>query len=515
MNDRWQNLLAAERLRPSVADANRHKTEDQRNPYESDFGRVIFSSACRRLHDKTQVFPLTSDDNIHSRLTHSLEVMNIGLSFAINLCGNSDFKSRTGLDNEMILRRISPVLKTSCLVHDIGNPPFGHFGEEAIQCYFKKLLADLGRLVKNQDVNEVRELSRFMYNGLKAQECNSDFQIKELESFLENDDFMYDYTQFDGNAQGFRVLSKLQYLGDLFGLNLTYATLASTLKYPNYHSADKKSPNIGTHKHGIFYTEQEYACRIMDKCGLFSDGKFKRHPLSFLMEAADSICYLIMDLEDAIKKQWLNLKELVNFIHGSDIAGNIKCTIDRTKGNNTNNQKDLVNFRTEVLSHLMQIATTNFVNNLDAIEAGTYNKELIRDNDNLAEVLQKIAMRKVYANREIISLEMTGDAVISGILDFYLKYLFHDNMAFRNRAKTLLSQSIMMAIIDEHKQQYGNTEYFKNKYGTYDNIEALYEKFDVADLTAEERFRLVRDFVACMTDKFALNHFRKLNGTRI
>lgn len=142
----WKELLNVNRIRKSQVDDKRKELSnntDNRNPFESDFGRVIFSSASRRLHDKTQVFPLTTNDNIHSRLTHSLEVMNIGLSFSIYLCDNEEFKQKTGLDEIQILREISPILKTACLVHDIGNPPFGHFGEEIIQDYFKNLIDEL------------------------------------------------------------------------------------------------------------------------------------------------------------------------------------------------------------------------------------------------------------------------------------------------------------------------------------------------------------------------------------
>ena len=163
----WNIFLNANRIRTSQVDDKRDDLSgntDNRNPFESDFGRVIFSSACRRLHDKTQVFPLTSDDNIHSRLTHSLEVMNIGLSFGIYLSGNEKFKKITKLTSEDILRRISPILKTACLVHDIGNPPFGHFGEEVIQEYFKTLLLYLEKELNNGTGNE---LSKYICKGIK------------------------------------------------------------------------------------------------------------------------------------------------------------------------------------------------------------------------------------------------------------------------------------------------------------------------------------------------------------
>ena len=252
--------------------------------------------------------------------------MNIGLSFAIYLCGNKEFKKKTNLDTEDILRKISPILKTSCLVHDIGNPPFGHFGEEVIQNYFEQLINDLKK--DSNKFQTANYLSQYIINNIKnidyidKKEKIDDEEISdirerrrtkiwdEFEAFLSSD-LVLDYTQFDGNAEGFRVLTKLQYLGDLYGLNLTYATLASTLKYPNYKSADKDSSQIGQHKHGVFITEKDVLSKIAKDSGLeYGEDIFKRHPLSFLMEAADSICYYVMDIEDANQKQWVSLEEL-------------------------------------------------------------------------------------------------------------------------------------------------------------------------------------------------------------
>lgn len=139
----WKKYLSTERMRKSSINIEQRKEHnDYRTDIESDFGRVIFSSACRRLHDKTQVFPLTTDDNIHSRLTHSMEVMNIGQSFVFTLSESEEFKRHTGLDEVAILRNLAAALKVACLVHDIGNPPFGHFGEDSLQSYFQELFKD-------------------------------------------------------------------------------------------------------------------------------------------------------------------------------------------------------------------------------------------------------------------------------------------------------------------------------------------------------------------------------------
>lgn len=273
----WKNdLLSTQRLRPSRVDNQRavlSENTDNRNPFESDFGRVIFSSASRRLHDKTQVFPLTSDDNIHSRLTHSMEVMNIGLSFAIYLSGNDEFKKKTQLTSEEILRKIDPILKTSCLVHDIGNPPFGHFGEQVIQNYFSELFKDIKCGIENENIGS--SLSKYVIKGVRytnyigkwEKDTGKDIntrrkQKKEygFKTFLNNKNLIQDYVEFDGNAEGFRILTKLQYLGDLFGLNLTCSTLASTLKYPNYGipiKTEDENDKISLHKHGVFFTERK------------------------------------------------------------------------------------------------------------------------------------------------------------------------------------------------------------------------------------------------------------------
>lgn len=509
----WEKLLQDKRRRKSKVDDNRFENSgkmDYRNPFESDFGRVIFSSSCRRLHDKTQVFPLTSDDNIHSRLTHSMEVMNIGLSFGIYLCGNQEFKSKTGLEESDILRKISPILKTSCLVHDIGNPPFGHFGEVVIQEYFRDLFDNLKYICDGKG-GESSELSRYIYKGLEG------FQKESLKEFLANESFKNDYTQFDGNAEGFRILTKLQYLGDLFGLNLTYATLAATLKYPNYESKDKKNA-IGKHKHGVFFSEKEVLDDVVKKCGLINpEGKYYRHPLAFLMEAADSICYYIMDIEDAIQKQWIKYEELVSKIQKLDIQDKL---IPKTEDGKYS-KKEWIDLRTNLLTYLMKIATKEFVDNLDDIIEGNYNEELIEANP-VTKLLKTESSENILSNRDIMSLEVTGEAVISGILNAYIKYFFHKEESFRKRGKTLISKSIFMTVLHEHVELYGQEPFFKDKYKKYESIdgkckqiEELYKEFDVKDFTVEERLRIIRDFIACMTDKFALNHLRKLNGQKI
>lgn len=503
----WKNFLNENRLRKSCADPNRKQMSgnlDARNPFESDFGRVVFSAASRRLHDKTQVFPLTSDDNIHSRLTHSMEVMNIGLSFSIYLAENEEFRKSTGLSEVDVLRKIKPILQTSCLVHDIGNPPFGHFGEQVYQDYFSQLFEEL-KIALNKEI-EAPCLARDILKDL------TDGQKKDLQEFLADDNWAADYVYFDGNAEGLRVLTRLQYIGDLYGLNLTFGSLGATLKYPN-----PALPNryvLSLHKHGVFHTEISDITRIADGCDMINaDGSFRRHPLSFLMEAADSICYLVMDVEDAGSKGWLKPTDVISKINeGGEIPQDIKDKILKNssinQGHQGSNMKNWVALRTTLLSHLMEVATKNFVTHLSDIEGGTYNKELIEDGDFVYKKLKRITNELVFPNRDVVSLEITGRAVITGLFNAYLSMLFHSNKKVRKRAKDLMSKSIFKAILHEHLKE-------DNPEITADKVTEEYNTFDVRDFSVEERFRLVRDYVACMTDKFALSQFQRISGQKI
>lgn len=504
----WDLLINGNRLRPSNADPNRKGMSanlDVRNAFESDFGRVVFSAASRRLHDKTQVFPLTTDDNIHSRLTHSMEVMNIGLSFAIYLSECEEFLKKTGMNAIRVMREINPILKTACLIHDIGNPPFGHFGEEVFQNYFTKLFCELTLVLDGKITSPC--LAFDLVQSLDEGQKNA------LSEFIKNENYKADYTCFDGNAEGLRVLLRLQYLGDLYGLNLTFGTLAASLKYPNVGLPVEEGP-IAKHKHGVLATEQEGVRNIAEACGLIvGENEFKRHPLAFLMEAADSICYYVMDIEDAISKGWLNSAIITNAISESrDIAEDVKEKIFKNKktngGNNAPTMKDWVMLRTTLLSHLMEVATKNFINHLPEIEAGSYNKELVEDGDGVYKVLKNISLTKILCRKEIISLEVTGKAVITGLFDNLLTMLFDKNKKVRKRAKVMISKSIYKTILHEHLISV-------NPDIEGDEISDAYESHDPAAFSAEERFRLVRDYVACMTDKYALSQFQKISGQNI
>lgn len=373
----WSKLINNGRERETTRDT------DTRNDFESDFGRVIFSPAVRRMHDKTQVFPLTDDDNIHSRLTHSFEVMSVGHGLAISLCERKEFLKKIDRGYEMAIREIPVIVKNACIVHDIGNPPFGHFGETAIQNFF----------------------SRYF---------ESSYGIKLTQQEQE------DFTFFDGNAQGFRVLTKLQKLDDAKGLNLTYGTLGAYLKYPNY--TDKNKAIISKKKRGVFQSEIDVLNKVADECGLHKDGSIIRHPLCYLMEAADSICYLVMDIEDGFNKQWYGYEFVKNKLQ--HISG-LKERMEKIEREVKNQDKlaassiettKMVKLRIALIHRLVSLAADNFEKNLDTIMRGEYNKELILDDSSgLAKELAEFCYTHVFPHRDITSLELTGNSVLTGI----------------------------------------------------------------------------------------------------
>jgi len=417
----WEKLISSRRIRKSNKNEN-----DIRNEFESDFGRIIFSPALRRMHDKTQVFPLTTDDNIHSRLTHSNEVMSIGYTFGLKLCASEIIQKKTGKSQDELYRILPIILKNVCLIHDIGNAPFGHFGETIISDYFKN----------------IRDNKYF--NNL-------------------NDHQKRDFYNYDGNAQGLRVLSKLQILNDIYGLNLTFATLGSYLKYPNYNEINKNRKEelanrsekvedqpIETSKDGVFYSEVEFFNQIIEECGLKLGDKILRHPLCYLMEAADSIAYLIMDMEDGFNKKLFDINYIKKKFSEKDDETSLYI-ISLCENEYYNDNTKIVNIRIALIDYLVNKAFNNFIKNIEAIEGGDYKSELIKDdNDYIYKILEDITINKVFTYREINFLETTGYSVFTGLLDYYIKFLFHAEKKFRSRAKSIISKSIIDCAIEEN-----------------------------------------------------------------
>lgn len=483
---KWEKLLSSERLRQSG------KASNDRNAFESDYGRVIFSPAIRRMHDKTQVFPLSDDDNIHTRLTHSQEVMSIGYTFGIKLV-NEIFNANNNLNIEDfkfinkdesllrsdLLRTIPVILQTVCLFHDIGNTPFGHFGEDSISNYFKDYFKDSTLIDKEKAI---------------------------------------DFTQYDGNAQGLRVLTKLQILDDIYGLNLTSAVLATYLKYPN-KSEKIKDKEITVKKHGVFFSEYEHFEKIMDNCGLKLDKSYVRHPLCFLMEAADTIAYRTMDVEDGFNKDLYGLDDI------------LKCYKERLS-KNTHTKDDLINdlddkiltiekllisenskmvrLRIALIDYLVSRAFSTFIENYALIMDGTYNKELLDDDVfEIEGILGDICKDKIFDYSEVNTLEVTGYSVIKGLLDFYINAIINKENGLEKKAYNLISKSTINTAILEYKiirKELKEEEKHDISKFNFSDFQALDDYY---------KLRVIIDFISGMTDKYALKHYQVISGHKL
>ena len=478
----WDKYLSSERFRYK-SEFKDHFTkasdEDRRNAFESDFGRVAFSSAIRRMHDKAQVMPLTTGDSVHTRLTHSIEVMSIAYSLGISLCRDKDFIEVYGKDKAMELERTIPmILKTAAFVHDIGNPPFGHFGETIIQNYFKEYL-------KKRIVTDKQAL---------------------------------DFTCFDGNAEGFRILTRLQYIGDLSGLNLTYATLAAYSKYPNDNTPDKSY--IGRKKHGVFTSESDIFYKMVEACHMRTeDNKIKRHPLSFLVEAADSISYSIMDIEDGLTMGWYSFDYIIESLdrylkketdnQDYSILKVIGLDFDK-KGIDKNDEKrKMCDFRVAITRYLVNLAISKFKTNLEKIDKGEYSKELIEDGDKVSKALQDFAAKNIFPRYEIEQIELTGNSVIKGLLNILLDCAFNQDKKFRNHLKSVISKTFLkVAKREENVNDLPPTEY---KFFSNEEIAS----FDIENLSPYSKLRTIIDLISGMTDRYAVSMYQKLSGQRL
>ena len=279
----WKQLLSIDTKRAR----SRIKASDIRSDFDKDYHRIISSPSFRRLQDKTQAFPLEENDFVRTRLTHSLEVSSFGKSLGQYL-GKKIIEDKIDKDfGYEELEAICTILASASLIHDIGNPPFGHFGEDTIRVWFKDNLSKL--IIK--DLNgEERKLSEIL-----------------------NEQMISDFTNFEGNAQAIRVVSKLHFIVDEYGMNLTYALLNTLIKYPvSSLNIDKNSGNIKDKKMGYFLAEEDIFWDIVKSTGTYDveTNKVFRHPLTFLLEAADDIAYATADIEDGLKKGFINYYNL-------------------------------------------------------------------------------------------------------------------------------------------------------------------------------------------------------------
>lgn len=437
----WQQLITNKRLGQEHRHIERH---DDRTEFKRDYDRLIFSAPFRRLQNKTQVFPLPGSIFVHNRLTHSLEVASVGMSL-----GSDVARALTKRHPELtdtLFQEIGQIVSTACLAHDMGNPPFGHSGEKAIQTFFTE--------------GPGRELQ------------------KEV-----SPDFWSDITHFEGNANAFRLLTH-QFKGRRpGGFVMTYSTLASIVKYPFSSTlAGKKG------KFGFFASESSLYRRIADEMGIIcrsSDDNglcYARHPLVYLVEAADDICYEIMDIEDSHKLKILSFEEtsqlLLSFFNEESQQAILKRIHDEQL---TDPNEKVVYMRACVIGKLENECAQAFVDHEQAILDGSFEGCLIDHiNDIQREAYRRCSetsYKKIYRSKPVLDVELAGYKIMD----------------------TLMTQMIEAV---RHPERYYSKQLICRVSSQYD--------IDASDL--ETRIMAVIDYISGMTDVYSLDIYQKING---
>ena len=470
----WKQLLCEKR---QSASKSVNKT-DLRNEFQKDYHRIICSASFRRLQDKTQVFPLDNSDFVRTRLTHSLEVA----SFAKSL-GQTAFQYLidNNRDEELtpeIKEKVCSILECAGLLHDIGNPPFGHFGEDSIRNWFRNNLSKI------------------------------EFKGTSVEDYL-NEQMKNDLYHFEGNAQALRLLTKLHYLVDKNGMHLTYALLNTLIKYPvSSCGINKHSGNIKDKKMGYYFAEQELFEDITESTGAVNC----RYPLTFLLEAADDIAYRTADIEDAVKKGFLNYSQLLEELR-SEVY--IKKCADEQEMQSYNNAVDMLemkyakakengipnpelnavqNWIIYVQGQLLYCASYGFTKNYQSIMNGSFSTEVINASRGkaLSDALGSIVCDYVFKSCEIYKTEIAAGNIINFLLDkFVPAAVIYDT----DNELSPMDKRIIHLISDNYRQIY--KIYSDGK----DENEKLYL-----------RLLLVTDYICGMTDSFAKRLYQELDG---
>lgn len=449
----WQKLFSNKRF----GSKNLRSSEESRGEYLRDYDRLIFSSQFRRLQNKTQVFPLPGAVFVHNRLTHSLEVASVGRSLG-RLVGEKladKYKAEFNDQSTNFYRfELSDVIQTACLAHDIGNPPFGHSGEDAIRTFFRELPEN---------------------------------QKKELESQLSENQFN-DLKNFEGNANAFRILSTLFKKS---GLKLTYTSLASIVKYPvdSTHGFNKKTRLISTKKSGYFDAELTVAHEMASELQLISLDEKKnllaRHPFVFLVEAADDICYRIIDLEDAFRLNILSFDEVKSLLLPFFEGGSNESYILRQMVEIQDEKQKLSLLRAMLINLLTNRCASVFMQNEEKLLKGELNESLIDliDEKSLALVkkIDEVSVKKIYNHKSVVEIEIAGFHVIGGLLKEFVGAVLDRNPAKSKKLLRLVPEQFDL----------------KEEHGLYRNLLS------------------VIDFISGMTDLYAIDLYRKITGIQI
>ena len=436
---KWQALISDKRF--GLEDYHDPKKNLTRTDFRRDYDRLVFSSPFRRLQNKTQVFPLPGSIFVHNRLTHSMEVACVGKSMADNIA--AALRQRYPADSE-VFDHLGDIVAAACLAHDLGNPPFGHSGEKAIGTFFSE---GAGQSLRERLT--------------PAQWC--------------------DLTRFEGNANAFRVLTH-QFNGRRKGgFAMTYSMLASIVKYPfeSILSTDKG-------KFGFFTTEKDDFVKVADELGMLrlsADGepvRYARHPLVYIVEAADDICYQVMDIEDAHKLRILPTAQVMEMLLGffdDDRRSHMQRIMDTVADPN----EKIAYLRSCVVGTLVERCARTFIDNEESILDGTFAGPLIRHISQLEREsycrCAGISAEKIYRSSEVVDIELAGNRIITFLLERLVQAVLQPDL---NYSKLLLAK--------------------------------FPEQYYVDAPTEFGRIQAVLDHVSAMTDVYALDLYRKLNG---
>lgn len=476
----WKVLLSTDKLIPEESEPEVFSRYPI-NEFEKDYNRIVSSAAFRRLQDKTQVFPLDKSDFVRTRLTHSIEVSTIARQLGIMISKNKTEYKPSDIDLDDA-EGIASVLLCAGLLHDLGNPPFGHFGETVIGDWFDE---NLGAIM---------------------------YKEKPLKDWL-TDQMASDLKNFEGNAQALRILLKAKHNSDI---NLSKAIISTLVKYPTDSlSFKKKDPDIKKHKLGFYVAEQVEFHNISASVGTVdNNGTICRHPLTYLLEAADDIAYATADLEDAFKKKLFTLDAFIDYFkksyktenvipHGnpayySDVLINDLCKRRGATHTAEGDSKAFKAWLNYTRRWLMYVVVYRFSLKYREIMSGTYCDDLFKDtNHSLTIQILKGAMGEfAFDTSSILKLELSAQTILSFLLDKFVHAVLYYDYEDKEQGyvPSKADKKYLSIFSDNYKQDYQNAK-------TGD------ESFDLY-----LRLLMVTDYISGMTDSYARNIYRELSG---
>ncbi|AKZ72103.1 MULTISPECIES: dGTPase [Enterobacter] len=469
--------------------------------FESDRGRIINSPAIRRLQQKTQVFPLERNAAVRTRLTHSMEVQQVGRYIAKEIL--SRLKEQRLLETYGLDELTGPfesIVEMACLMHDIGNPPFGHFGEAAINDWFKQ------RLYPSDAVSQPLSDDRCIVRDLRLREGEEG--LNDLRRKVRQD-----LCHFEGNAQGIRLVHSLM------RMNLTWAQVGCILKYtrpawwmgetPASHSYLMKKP-------GYYLSEEAYIERLRKELSLTPNGRF---PLAWIMEAADDISYCVADLEDAVEKRIFSVEELYQHLYtawgthekGSLFAQVVENAWEKSRSNTLSRSTEdqfFMYLRVNTLNKLVPYAASRFIDNLPLIFSGEFNHALLEDDSSFSQLLElykHVAMRHVFSHPDVEQLELQGYRVISGLLEIYAPLL---QLSVDEFSELVEHERVRRIPIESRLYQKLSTRHRLAYVEAIGKLDRQSPQWPVMEYYY--RCRLIQDYISGMTDLYAWDEYRKL-----